>query len=76
MQLLKRTLNFLKNIDMHVSPTGIFIIKCLVITLCINYIAYNNLPRYHFLNSKTRVNKVTGVSEYYYDAGYCQGWKE
>jgi len=51
-----------------------FIIRCVVVTLCIWFLLYNFYPQYEFIDSTHRVNKVSGKSEYYSTGSIDRGW--
>lgn len=51
-----------------------FIIKCVVITLCVWLILYLFYPRYEFFDDTHRANKITGRVEYYSDRSFDKGW--
>lgn len=48
--------------------------RCLMGTFCLALLMYFFYPKYEFLDSTHRVNKVTGSSEYYYKGSYPYGW--
>lgn len=74
MQRIKTIVKALRYIEGYISPTWIFCIKCVVVTLCIGNLLSNHMPKYHFIDESHRVNKVTGESEYYSDRCWDKGW--
>ena len=56
-----------------------FIVKAVVVTLCLSFILFlflPSLPTYYFFDSTHRCNLVTGKSESYSNASYDRGWHE
>lgn len=52
-----------------------FIKRSVVVTLCIGSLLYFFYPRYEFIESKIRCNRVTGdVDRYYQDSNGSWDW--
>lgn len=76
MQRIKTIIQKIRYIEGYISPTWIFAIKCVIVTLCIGNLLSNYMPKYEFLDSSHRVNKVTGESEYYSNSCWDKGWHQ
>ena len=70
---MSKFIQFQKDMDFHLSKTSKFIVRCIVVMLCVCYVLNNYCPRYEFMGSAHRVNKVTGKSEHYDN---YRGWQE
>ena len=69
MQRLKEVIKLLIGLQnaLHyrLSPTSLFIIKCIVVTMCIkSVISVLPFPRYEMLEDHTKINKVTGDADF------------
>jgi len=69
MQRLKEVIKFLIGLQnalhFHLSPTSLFIVRCVVVTMCIkSVIGVLPFPRYEMLEDHTKINKVTGEADF------------
>lgn len=53
-----------------------FFLRAIVVSFCISLVLYLFYPRYEFIDSNNRVDKVSGKSEYYSGHIATRGWHE
>ncbi len=65
MPLLKIIIEFIRHPEMYISNAAVFILKCLVITMCLSYLLSSYMPIYEFPTTSCRCNTVNGTVEHY-----------
>jgi hypothetical protein len=75
MSAVTKIYEFQKDLDNHMSTTSIFILKCIVVAMCITYTMDSCYPKYEFIDHETRGNKITGVVEHNHRGG-SYNWRE
>ncbi len=76
MPLLKIIIDFIKWPDKYVSKSTIFVLKCLVITMCLSHLLSSYMPKYEFLDPTHRYNTVTGKTEHKVGDYFTKHWEE
>ena len=51
-----------------------FNLKCAMIALCLGVLFHLCIPKYEFLDSKTRCNRITGNVEHWSNEYHNRGW--
>ncbi len=79
MQRLKEVLKFLLRFQLdlhyHLSPTSLFILRCIVVTMCVCHILGTYYPRYEFIDAAHVGDKVMGKVKTYSVYGNPDGWR-
>lgn len=63
MQYIKNIIDILRYPEMYISKATIFVIKCIVVTMCISYLLAMFIPKYEFPDTEHRCNTITGRIE-------------
>jgi len=75
MQFLNTLYEYQRDMDRHLSDMSIFIIKSVVITVCIIAIIGCFYSRYEFIDEKHVGDKFTGNIKTYSDYGHPGYWR-